>query len=104
MKVVEIDVEALPYFESDHKGPMDVIRAPGEDVTIRCQPQGVPKPEVEWRINGKPLNGNLFAVVAFLSKIKTWVLQPCLLLFFFLVIPLLLPRSLPFSCTVVIFS
>ena len=56
-KVVDIKVEAKPYFSKTAHHPNDVTKAPGDDVTIRCEPSGEPEPTIEWMVNGRPLDG-----------------------------------------------
>nr|XP_018668551.1 neuronal cell adhesion molecule isoform X2 [Ciona intestinalis] len=48
-------IHARPFFSTGDNTPRDVIRYPGGNVTIRCQPEGIPSPSIEWRVNGVPI-------------------------------------------------
>ncbi|KAB0388941.1 hypothetical protein E2I00_001943 [Balaenoptera physalus] len=49
-----VTVEAAPYWL--HK-PQSHLYGPGETARLDCQVQGRPQPEVTWRINGIPVEG-----------------------------------------------
>ncbi|XP_057219100.1 neural cell adhesion molecule L1.1 isoform X2 [Triplophysa rosa] len=46
-----VTVEAAPYWT---KKPEDRLYAPGETIRLDCQAEGVPTPNITWRINGDP--------------------------------------------------
>ena len=56
-KVVSITVEAKPFFSKNDHRPMDVTKAPGGSVTIRCHPSGEPEPVIKWKVNGEDATG-----------------------------------------------
>uniref|UniRef100_A0A3P8TXX1 Neural cell adhesion molecule L1 n=1 Tax=Amphiprion percula TaxID=161767 RepID=A0A3P8TXX1_AMPPE len=47
-----VSVEAAPYWV---KEPQNLRYAPGETVRLDCLAEGIPKPDVTWSINGKPI-------------------------------------------------
>ena len=55
---VQVAVEAKPYFENEDDKPRKQINLyPGQSATVNCKPRGIPAPEVEWRLNAKPIGG-----------------------------------------------
>ncbi|XP_061842566.2 neural cell adhesion molecule L1.2 isoform X1 [Nerophis lumbriciformis] len=48
-----VAVEAAPYWT---KEPVSQLYAPGEDVRLDCQAEGIPTPTITWMINGIPLS------------------------------------------------
>ncbi|XP_041953546.1 neural cell adhesion molecule L1.1-like isoform X3 [Alosa sapidissima] len=48
-----LTVEAAPHFT---KQTQNLLYAPGETVRLECQAEGIPTPEVTWRINGVPIS------------------------------------------------
>uniref|UniRef100_H2YDX9 protein-tyrosine-phosphatase n=1 Tax=Ciona savignyi TaxID=51511 RepID=H2YDX9_CIOSA len=54
-RISKVLVHARPFFSVPENAPHDVIKTPGSNVTIRCQAEGIPAPEVEWRVNGVPI-------------------------------------------------
>lgn len=48
--------------------PLDSIIGVDESATIQCHAEGMPRPRVQWFINGKPINGN--NVVNFIKDFK----------------------------------
>uniref|UniRef100_A0AAQ5WX08 Neural cell adhesion molecule L1.1 n=1 Tax=Amphiprion ocellaris TaxID=80972 RepID=A0AAQ5WX08_AMPOC len=47
-----VSVEAAPYWV---KEPQNLRYAPGETVRLDCLAEGIPKPDITWSINGKPI-------------------------------------------------
>lgn len=39
------------------KEPVSQLYSPGETVRLDCQAEGVPTPNITWRINGEPIEG-----------------------------------------------
>lgn len=54
LRVTPLFLEAAPYWL--HK-PQSHLYGPGETARLDCQVQGRPQPEVTWRINGIPVEG-----------------------------------------------
>lgn len=54
LRVNVLFLEAAPYWL--HK-PQSHLYGPGETARLDCQVQGRPQPEVTWRINGIPVEG-----------------------------------------------
>ncbi|XP_054636541.1 neural cell adhesion molecule L1.2 isoform X2 [Dunckerocampus dactyliophorus] len=48
-----VNVEAAPYWT---KEPVSQLYAPGENVRLDCQAEGIPSPTITWTINGIPLS------------------------------------------------
>ncbi|XP_077452823.1 neural cell adhesion molecule L1.2 isoform X1 [Stigmatopora argus] len=48
-----VAVEASPYWT---KEPVSRLYAPGENVRLDCQAEGIPSPTITWTINGTPLS------------------------------------------------
>ncbi|XP_061532086.1 neural cell adhesion molecule L1.2 isoform X3 [Phycodurus eques] len=48
-----VAVEAAPYWT---KEPVSMLYAPGENVRLDCQADGIPSPTIIWTINGIPLS------------------------------------------------
>ncbi|XP_061684943.1 neural cell adhesion molecule L1.2 [Syngnathoides biaculeatus] len=48
-----VAVEAAPYWT---KEPVSMLYAPGENVRLDCQADGIPSPSIIWSINGIPLS------------------------------------------------
>uniref|UniRef100_A0AAV2M0Q6 Uncharacterized protein n=1 Tax=Knipowitschia caucasica TaxID=637954 RepID=A0AAV2M0Q6_KNICA len=48
-----ITVEAAPYWV---KEPQNLMYAPGENVRLDCQAEGIPTPTVRWTMNGLPMS------------------------------------------------
>ncbi|XP_061910603.1 neural cell adhesion molecule L1.1-like isoform X2 [Entelurus aequoreus] len=48
-----VTVEAAPYWV---KEPQNLRYAPGETVRLDCLAEGIPTPNITWRINGQPLS------------------------------------------------
>ncbi|XP_062282916.1 neural cell adhesion molecule L1.2 [Scomber scombrus] len=48
-----VTVEAAPYWT---KEPVSQLYAPGEDVRLDCQADGIPTPTISWTINGMSLS------------------------------------------------
>ncbi|XP_044208003.1 neural cell adhesion molecule L1.2 isoform X3 [Thunnus albacares] len=48
-----VTVEAAPYWT---KEPVSQLYAPGENVRLDCQADGIPSPTITWTINGTPLS------------------------------------------------
>ncbi|XP_063064404.1 neural cell adhesion molecule L1.2 isoform X1 [Engraulis encrasicolus] len=50
--VYNVVVEAAPYWRVK---PVSQLYAPGEDVKLDCEADGIPTPQVSWSMNGSPL-------------------------------------------------
>uniref|UniRef100_A0A8D8XH54 Neuroglian n=2 Tax=Cacopsylla melanoneura TaxID=428564 RepID=A0A8D8XH54_9HEMI len=50
---IDVNVMAAPYFTVE---PEIYNKAEEETVTFRCEAEGLPKPEIKWVHNGKPIN------------------------------------------------
>lgn len=48
---------AAPYWT---KKPEDHLYTRGETIKLDCQAEGIPTPNITWRINGDPYTGALF--------------------------------------------
>lgn len=61
---------AAPYWI---KEPVSQLYAPGEDVRLDCQADGIPSPSISWTINGVPISCQC-TTRAYSTYINT---QPC---------------------------
>ncbi|ESN97944.1 hypothetical protein HELRODRAFT_177608 [Helobdella robusta] len=52
--VVRLTVESTPYWK-DGRGPEEVNTSEDENATITCHAEGIPKPDVQFFINGESL-------------------------------------------------
>uniref|UniRef100_A0A665VLJ3 Neural cell adhesion molecule L1.1-like n=1 Tax=Echeneis naucrates TaxID=173247 RepID=A0A665VLJ3_ECHNA len=50
-----VTVEAAPFWV---KEPQNLLYAPGENVRLDCQAEGIPTPRLTWSINGRELSGD----------------------------------------------
>lgn len=50
---VDLSVLAAPYFTTE---PVPSTKAEEETVTFKCEADGLPKPEIKWVYNGKPIS------------------------------------------------
>ncbi|KAL2104072.1 hypothetical protein ACEWY4_000940 [Coilia grayii] len=51
--VYNVVVEAAPYWRTK---PVSQLYAPGEEVQLSCEADGIPSPQVSWSMNGNPLS------------------------------------------------